>query len=140
MTTEMNTGAAFQPHTATALLATVAAESLAAKDIECASLLLDREGCVCDANRSAEFLFGYTRAELMKGHVSLLLPKLAEVQDQDTLRRLAYLSHCGVTFRANRHHGRGFACAVFFTCLQDGGARTIRLTIRKIDDTGIPCL
>ncbi|QDX82511.1 hypothetical protein B9N43_15480 [Denitratisoma sp. DHT3] len=140
MNTRIDTGVTLQQRNAAALLGTMAAENIETEGIECAALLLDLAGRVRDANRSAECLFGYSRAELLDWHVSLLLPKLAEVHDQEVFRRLAYLSHCGVAFRANRNHGRDFACAVFFTYIHGTDGRTIRLTIRKIENTGTLCL
>lgn len=124
----------------TNVVGALALESIKQQDFDCAVLLLNPSGHVRDANTSAECLFGYSRSELTNWHVSVLLPKLAEVHNQDVFRRLAFLSQCGATFRANRNHGHEFPCAVFFTCVHGADDTAIRLTIKEIRNSGPLCL
>lgn len=114
-----------------------------ADDAGPATLILAASGQVRDCSRAAAQLFGYPMDELRGRHASLLLPRLAGtelVQDGDLNPRLAFLSHCGLPFRASRRDGGEFACELFFNRLGNSGEGTFSVIVRAIEGPVLDCL
>lgn len=97
------------------------------------ALVLNEHGIIRDCCQGGEQLFGYRCSELLKLHVSILLPQLAGVpllQDGIFNPRLDFLCHCGHRFVAQDKEGHSFYSELHFVHLQHGARSTIRLIVR----------
>ena len=103
-------------------------------DEEQAALTLDQCGVIRDCNEAGAQLFGYRRAELIRQHVSLLLPQLADVEllkDGRLNDRLRFL--CSITgyFQGLRRSGERFASDLFLLDLFNSGCPDLRMIVRR---------
>jgi hypothetical protein len=90
-----------------------------------------------DCNSSCEALLGYRRRELAWRHVSMLLPKLAQVdliQNGEPNPHLRFLCRIGQRFQVVPRDREQFAGDLFLNRL-DGRDR-LSLIIRPADDGG----
>ena len=104
---------------------------------EPAALTLDEEGVICDCSDSGEELFGYSRRELIRQHVSKLLPQLSEVklvQDGHLNQRFGLLCRCGQHFQAQGRYGSSFQSELSFVHLDHSGKCILRLFVRPADN------
>lgn len=96
-----------------------------------AVLTLDERGMVCDCNRAGEALFNYRHNELVRRHVSLLLPQLAELmQNGQPDPRLHFLCHIGHRFQAVTQDGARFTSELFLNPRDNGGKCRFSLIVR----------
>lgn len=103
-----------------------------------ATVELDAQGVIQDCSAAFEEMLGYSRAELVGRHVSLLLPKLegAELLRQNQVNpRLAYLCRCAIPFRAKRRDGESFATQLFINRL-NGAKSGLRMILRGLEGIG----
>lgn len=90
------------------------------RDHDLAMLALDDTGMIRDCGEACEAVFGYQKGELAGHHVSALLPQLGETElvAEDRIHpRLAFLSRCGMPFRARHRNGRSFDIELFINRL-----------------------
>lgn len=126
-------------HAATALTAARAWRSVpyACAKAEMAALTLDDRGMVCDCNPASEALFKYRRSELIRRHVSMLLPQLAGlelVQNGEPNPRLRFLCRIGQSYQAVTQCGESFAGQLFFNVLDNIGCGRLSLIVRPAGD------
>lgn len=96
---------------------------------EAAALILDKRGMILECNHEAEKLFGYSASELIRRHVSLLLPQLAEgmlVRDDKINPKLKFMCHCGQLFLALDRHCRAFLSELHLVELAHPGRFAVR--------------
>lgn len=87
------------------------------------AIALNDDGLIQGCSPACQKIFGYSQAELLGCHLSVLLPKLegvALVIKNEVNPRLKYLCHCAIPFLAKRSDGRNFAGEVFFNRLNSG--------------------
>lgn len=102
---------------------------------EMAVLTLDERGMIHDCNQDSETLFKYPRIELVRRHVSMLLPQLAELElmrDGQPNPRLRFLCRSGRHYQAVTKHGRHFASDLFFNRLDGAGQGGMSLIVRPV--------
>lgn len=102
-----------------------------------AVLTLDDRGMVYSCNRAGEALFKYRLRELVCRHISILLPRLADLelmQNGQPNPRLRFLCHIGVQFRATTQNGGSFASELFFNCLDGKGNARSSLIVRPVKE------
>jgi PAS domain-containing protein len=90
----------------------------AAEDV--AVLTLDEHGMILDCSRTAETLFKYRPSEIVRRHVSVLLPQLAEVdliQNGEPNPGLRFLCRIGCLFGTVTQDGERFSSELFLTAL-----------------------
>lgn len=105
---------------------------------EPAALTLDREGAICDCNRSAEALFGFRSHELVAHHISLLLPQMTEIewlQEGRPNPQFNFLCRIGRQFEAIARDGRHFNSRLFLIDLDNDPEPRLRLIIRRGENT-----
>jgi len=103
---------------------------------EPAMVIVDGRGMIRDCNGSCEALLGYRRRELAWRHVSMLLPKLAQVdliQNGELNPHLRFLCRIGQRFQVVPRDREQFAGDLFLNRL-DGRDR-LSLIIRPADDS-----
>ena len=103
----------------------------AAKDM--AVLTIDADGLVCDCDRACEALFDYSRSELVRHHVSMLLPQLADftlLENGEPNARLRFLSHVGCGFQAIARGGKIFDSEIFLNHLDNAVRERLSLIVR----------
>ena len=103
---------------------------------EMAAITLDERGMICDCNPASETLFEYCRSELVRRHVSMLLPELTEVDlmlNGEPNPRLRFLCHTGRRYQAVTRNGGCFASKLFFNCLDNAGREGISLIVRPVE-------
>jgi PAS domain S-box-containing protein len=112
----------------------------AAKGLDMATLTLDENGTVRDCNQAGETLFKYHRHELIRQHVSKLLPELAElalVENGQPNPRLRFLCRVGFHFRAVAQDGESFASELFLNLLDHAGHARLSLIVRPANNPAI---
>jgi len=101
------------------------------------ALTLDQSGMIQDCSDNSEELFGFAPGELIRNHISRLLPQLSEIallSDGRLNSRLIYLTHCGYLFKAMRRDGGVLSSELFFSQLEYGVNPILRLIIRPSGD------
>lgn len=104
-------------------------QKLPAERCEPAELALDERGMILDCTDSAEDLFGCNRSQLIRKHVSRLLPQLSAIKllENGILNsQLGFLCRCGHRFLTKGHLG-SFSSELFFVILTYGGITHLRL-------------
>jgi PAS domain S-box-containing protein len=99
-------------------------------------LTLDECGMISDCSKAGEKLFGYSRKDLVRQHVSKLLPELSEIQlvkNGQFNSQLGFLCRCGHHFRAINRLGNIFLNELHFVLLDDTGKHTIRMIVQPSD-------
>ena len=97
------------------------------------ALTLDAHGVIRDCNRAGEALFEYSHSELVRRHVSMLLPQLADrelVRHGQIDQGLRFHCHIGCRFRALTRNGKSFASDLFFNLLHGAGDARLLLLVR----------
>lgn len=85
-----------------------------------AKFTLDDLGIIRECSSACEQIFGYMKEALVGGHISMLLPQLANtdlVQDGRINSRLAFLCRCAFAFQARCRDGQSFAGELFINRL-----------------------
>lgn len=106
---------------------------------EMAVLTLDEQGMIHDCNRDSEALFKYPRNELVRRHVSMLLPQLAEwelMQGGQPNPRLRFLCRSGHHYQAVTKNGWHFPSNLFFNRLDGAGQGGMSLIVRPVAPPG----
>ena len=104
---------------------------------ETAELMLDESGMILDCSDSGEKLFGYSRCELIKQHVSKLLPQLSEfrlVKDGKLDSQLGFFCHCGRLFQGQSRLRGTFSSELNFVLLSYAGMSILRLIVQPYWD------
>lgn len=107
-----------------------------ARSNDLAALTLDDLGIIRDCSTACEQIFGYMREALIGGHISMLLPQLADtelVQDGRINSRLAFLCHCAFSFQARRRDGQAFDGELFISRLD---THNVVILVRNLDLSG----
>jgi len=105
-----------------------------------AALTLDDSGMICDCNRAGEVLFKYRRSDLVRQHVSMLLPQLADMdlmQNGEVNPRLRFLCHIGRSFQAVAQDGQRFAGELFLNVLNNMSRGHVSLLVRPAQEPAI---
>ena len=103
-------------------------------------LTLDAEGNIEDCNHGSEVLFRYESGEMIRQHVSLLLPPLAQVPlllEGMPNSHFRYLCRVGCQFQGISKAGERFLCELFLTLLRSRNAPQLSLIIRPDISSGI---
>jgi hypothetical protein len=99
-------------------------------------LTVDARGMVCDCNRQCETVFKRRRSEMLWKHISVLLPKLAEVplwKDGTPNPRLLYMSRIGHRFQAISGGGNSFASGISISSIgNEGGPERLSIFVRPV--------
>lgn len=99
-----------------------------------AFLTLDEGGVIIDCDGAVEAMFGYSPADLIYRHVSVLLPRLQDMeltQGGQLSSRLHYLCHIGVPFLVRCRDDEHFLGNLLLTDLSTPAERRLRLGIRR---------
>jgi hypothetical protein len=100
------------------------------------SLILDNRGMIRDCSGDSETLFKYRHDELIKRHVSLLLPELETlelVRNGEPNHRLRFQCRIGHHFAAVTRDGVHFASKLFLNLLDSSGEGRLSLIVRPTD-------
>lgn len=101
-----------------------------------AVIALSDDGYIEGCSNGCEKLFGYRPDDLLRRHVSMLLPKLEGirlVEHAEINPRLRYLCHCGVPFQAKRKDGESFSSELFLNRLCSEGP-CLQLIVRALNE------
>lgn len=105
------------------------------KDAIC-TFWVDEHGHILECCESVPMRFGYTDKEL-KGHpISLVLPRLAELQlmrNGSVNPRLYFLSHLGVAFQLIDREGQAHSCQMFVNQVTLPTGRALAVIVRTLD-------
>lgn len=99
-----------------------------------AFLTLDEVGIIIDCDGAIEAMFGYPRADLIFRHVSMLLPRLEDmelIQGGHLSSRLHYLCHVGLPFLVRPRDGEQFLGYLLLTDLSHPAEWRLRLSVRR---------
>jgi hypothetical protein len=112
---------------------------IAANDTEknVARLTLDRHGLIQDCNPTGAALFKYALGTLVRKHVSILLPQLADIellQNGEINPQLRFLCRLGRQFEAVNQQGERFATQLFFNVLGSTESAQLSLIVRPVQD------
>jgi PAS domain S-box-containing protein len=102
---------------------------------ESAELMLDEGGMILDCSDSGEKLFGYSRSELIKQHVSRLLPQLSKVKLVENGKldsQLGFFCHCGRLFQVQSRLRGTFLSELNFILLSYAGMSILRLIVSPL--------
>ncbi len=102
---------------------------------EPAALTLDEHGMILDCSDSGEELFGYSRRELVRQHVSRLLPQLYGValfRDGEPNAMLAFLCRIGHLFQLHSRHDGVIHSELSFVHLSHAGKTTLRVIAHRL--------
>lgn len=103
-------------------------------DRNLAFLTLDKEGGIVDCDGAIEAMFGYSPAELLFRHVSILLPRLQYfelIQGGQLNEKLHYLCHIGLSFLVRPRDHKQFYGYLSLTDLSNPLEWRVRLSIRR---------
>ncbi len=108
----------------------------AAHDDELVALMLDEAGLVRECNPAGEEFFGYRRAELLRQHVSKVLPQLGahpllENGRLDSL--LLFRCRIGGCFHALIRSGDRIAVDLYISDLGSRGSHRLRVLVRPAE-------
>jgi len=101
---------------------------------EPAALTLDQDGVIVDFSGRGEEFFGYSRSELARQHVSMLVPWLAGLDLFENGQPNAYfnfLCHIGHSFEVIPRRGVVFLCEFSIVWLKDAGQTLVRLIVQS---------
>jgi PAS domain-containing protein len=110
------------------------------EDVTAVFMLYD-DGTICECNKAAGKLLGFSPIKLTWQNVSAFLPQLAGVEIMQRERinpRLRFLSHIGYGFDMIRFSGAHFVCNLFFNEVENHGRHYLRLIARPINYTETP--
>lgn len=100
-----------------------------------AVLTVDCDGMIYDCNEDGESLFDYQRGELVRRHVSMLLPQLAKLElmpGGQPNPRLRFLCRSGHHYQAVTKHGGHFPSDLFLNHLDGHGRDRMSLIVRPV--------
>jgi hypothetical protein len=103
-----------------------------------ARLTLDGHGFIQDCNCVCEALFNGGLGTLVRQHVSILLPQLADfelLQNGEINPQLRFLCRIGRQFQAVNLRGERFATQLFLNVLDSAGRDQLALIIRPVQDS-----
>lgn len=103
-----------------------------------ARLTLDSNGLIQDCNPSCAALFKYCVGALVRQHVSILLPQLADselLQNGEINPQLRFLCRLGRHFQAINQHGERFATQLFLNVLDSAERGQLSLIVRPVQDS-----
>ncbi len=95
-------------------------------------LVLNELGMICDWNSQFRDWLGYRRSDLVFRHISVLLPKLAEIKlmcGKQINPRLRFLFRIGHRFQLVDFGGKYFEGTLFINEMENRGRRYLRTTI-----------
>jgi PAS domain S-box-containing protein len=98
-----------------------------------AIITTDRVGVVRSCCPQCEKIVGHKATELVGRHISILIPKLGDLElmlGDEINPRLRYQSRCAIPFQARQRDGASFAIELIFRRLHD--AAGIQLMIRNL--------
>jgi PAS domain-containing protein len=101
-----------------------------------ARLTLDSRGKITDCNAAVETLFKSKRSALLRRHISVLLPQLAQlelVKSGQINPHLRFLIRIGRQFQALSQDGEHFASEIFLNVLGSAGSQQISLIVRPVE-------
>lgn len=96
-------------------------------------LLLDDQGYIQEYSQSVESQFGYRRSELLRQHISCVIPQLSEVDlimEGQLNPLLNYICHCDHVFEAINSQSDIVICNLRFVRIENSGRRLLRLIVR----------
>jgi PAS domain-containing protein len=95
-------------------------------------LILNELGMICDWNSQFRDWLGYRRSDLVFRHISVLLPKLAEIKlmcGKQINPRLRFLFRVGHRFQLVGFGGKYLEGTLFINEMENRGRRYLRTTI-----------
>lgn len=101
-------------------------------DMPVAELMLTDNGIIHECNQTCEKLFGYLSREILRKHISMVLPQLAGIalmRGGKINPRLHFLTHIGHHFEAIGLGGIHFASQLFITEVDNLGKHSLRLIV-----------
>lgn len=101
------------------------------------TLHIDGDGVIFDCSRGAASLLGRAVGDLVGDVIWHIVPALERrrlISDSRVDPHLAFLCHCGVTFRVVRPNGAAVPCRMFVHSLSHNGGPALRLILR--DESG----
>jgi hypothetical protein len=104
---------------------------------ESAELILDEAGMILDCTDAGEELFECSKNELVKQHVSKLLPQLSKtilVTNGALNSHLSYICRCGYHFMTRSRNRGTFFTDLNFVVLKNGGRNILRLIVRPLEE------
>lgn len=110
---------------------------------EVAALSLDKQGMIQDCNKAGEALFARGLDELIRHHVSVVVPELANmelVQNSGANPRLRFLSRIGRHFNVVQGNGQSFEGDLFLNILDSSGNGHLLLVVRPAAEALHPIL
>lgn len=100
-----------------------------------AELLLLENGMILDCNKASGELLGCEPEKLKWQPISRLLPQLAYMpllMGERINPYLRFLSIAGHRYEVTAVNGKQFACELFFSMVEDGSRRCLKITMRPI--------
>lgn len=100
-----------------------------------AELVLDERGMILDCNAVGAGLFRHAREDLIRQHVSLLFPQLADMelmQGGKPTERFRFLCSIGCGFQVLGGDGERFVSELFLNDLGNAGQDALRLIVRRV--------
>jgi PAS domain S-box-containing protein len=100
-------------------------------------LLLDDQGFIQEYSQSVDSQFGYRRSELLRQHISCVIPQLSEVElimEGHLNPLLNYICHCDHVFEALNSQSDIIICNLKFVRIENNGRRLLRLIVRPYDE------
>lgn len=97
------------------------------------SLTLDDQGRILDCSARAEEVFGYSRAQLLHQHVSMVLPEVAEMdllKDGQPSAYFTFLCRIGYVFKMMPRSGAAILRGLSLVWLTGRGNRLVRLIVQ----------
>jgi hypothetical protein len=104
---------------------------------ESAELILDEAGMILDCTDAGEDLFECSKNELVKQHISKLLPQLSKtilVTNGALNSHLSYICRCGYHFLTRGRRRGTFFTDLNFVILKNGGRNILRLIVRPYEE------
>ena len=96
-------------------------------------LLLDDQGFIQEYSQSVESQFGYHRSQLLRQHISCLIPQLSEIDlilEGHLNPLLNYICHCDHIFEALNSRSDIIICNLGFVRIEYNARRFLRLIVR----------
>jgi len=104
---------------------------------ESAELILDESGMILDCTDAGEDLFECSKNDLVKQHISKLLPQLSKttlVTNGALNSHLSYICRCGYHFLTQSRRRGTFFTDLNFVILKNGGRNILRLIVRPYEE------
>jgi hypothetical protein len=102
------------------------------------ALTLDSRGFIRDCDAASEVLFKYCHSEIVRHHISALLPQLRMINlvlDGQPNEHLRFLSRIGYHFLAVTQDGDQFPSRLFINVLDAAGIGRLSLLVRPANLT-----